>query len=157
MKRKTFTQTEKAVLEETSRTHEKCHVRKKALVVLNVARGHNYREIQRILDVSAQSIVDWVRNFKKHGVSGFNRGPGQGRKKTCNEEELHEYILQTPRNFGHNRNRWTLKLLAETVPSLKGFTAAGVSKALKRAGLSYKRGQPRLHSPDPGYKVKKNE
>jgi len=70
-------------------------------------------------------------------------------------EELERYVRQSPRAYGLPQTRWTLRALAQTVPSLKGFTDAGVYYALVRAGFRYKRGQPHLHSPDPEYEEKR--
>jgi transposase len=64
-------------------------------------------------------------------------------------------VRQSPRNFGIARTRWTLQLLAQTVPGLQGLCPSAVWHALRRLGISYKRAEPWLHSPDPDY-VKKN-
>ena len=80
--------------------------------------------------------------------------PGRGRKRQVDEEELIAYASQSPRAFGINRSRWTLRLLAQTVPSLQGFSEAGVLKALRRCGFSHKRGQPWMMSPDPEFEKK---
>ena len=53
------------------------------------------------------------------------------------------------------QSRWTLSALAGTVPSLQGMTDSGVYRALVRLGFRYKRGQPRVHSPDPAYEEKR--
>jgi hypothetical protein len=65
-------------------------------------------------------------------------------------------VLQAPDNFGIKQTRWTLRALAQAVPSLRGFSPSGVKRALARAGFSYKRGQPVQHSPDPDYAEKKS-
>ena len=155
MKKTKFTQAEVKVLEEASRRHPKCYMRFRALVVLNVSRGKSYRDIMKFLPVSKQPITNWTRQFKRDGIKGLEIRAGRGRKKQCDDEELKRYLLQSPRKFGFQQNRWTLKALSEAVPSLRGFSQPGVLKALRRAGLSYKRGQPRLHSPDPAYDEKK--
>lgn len=64
-------------------------------------------------------------------------------------------MRQSPRHFGVPRTRWTLQLLAQKVPSLAGLHASAVWYVLRRLGISYKRAEPWLHSPDPDY-VKKN-
>jgi transposase len=63
--------------------------------------------------------------------------------------EVEEYVRQSPLHFGMPRTRWTLQELARTAPSLAGLRPSGVWEALRRLGISYKRAEPWLHSPDP--------
>lgn len=134
--------------------HPKPHVRVKAGAVLAVARGASQKQTAQFYHTSPQSICSWVRRFREQGIDGFEIALGRGRPQQVNEQELVDYALQSPRNFGINRSRWTLRLLAATVPSLKGFTDSGVYRALRRAGISYKRGQPWQLSPDPQFEKK---
>ena len=154
MKKQGFSKEQVDVLRRASRGHPKCYVRKKALAVLNAALGRKYREIAEILDVSLQSICSWVKEYQQRGIEGLVNRRGQGRKRRCDDEDLKRHVLQSPRAFGLQQNRWTVKALIGVVPSLRGFSEPGVQKALKRLKLGYKRGQPRLHSPDPEYEKK---
>ena len=132
----------------------KSHVRVKALAVLAVARGRTQRQVAVLFDTSPQSLCHWVRAFRSAGLAGFEIAPGRGRKRQVNQSELVHYALQSPRNFGLPRSRWTLQLLAQTVPSLQGMSGPGVWQALRRCGLSWKRGQPWVLSPDPQFQKK---
>ena len=142
-------------LEKTARTGQPAYVRRKALVLVNWADGRSVHEMARIFRVSRQSIYAWRNGYGREGVKGLWVHRGRGRKAKADLEELASYVRQSPRRYGLRRTRWTLATLAETVPSLKGFSPFGVQKALARAGFHYKRGQPRLHSPDPLYEEKK--
>ncbi len=130
-------------------------VRIKALVLLNLADGRKVSEVADIFRISRQSVYAWVAEYAGGGVDGFRVSGGRGRKARADEEEIRHYIQQSPGNFGLGHTRWTLAALAATVPSLKGFSAAGVLQAVRRAGFRHKRGQPSLHSPDPEYDRKK--
>ena len=140
----------------TSAAHHeaKAHVRVKALAVLAVAKGHTQKLTAQLYDTSPASVNSWVAAYRTEGLSGFEIAAGRGRPRQVDEQELETYALQSPHNFGVPRSRWTLRLLAETVPSLQGFTETGVRHALARCGLSYKRGQPWLLSPDPQFEKK---
>ena len=131
------------------------YVRVKALAVLNVARGRSRQEVARIVCAHRQSVGVWVHSYRAEGAGGFVVAQGRGKPAQVNGEELGNYLHQSPRQFGLSQNRWTLRALARTVPSLKGLTDSGVYRALVRLDLSYKRGQPHLHSPDPQYTEKK--
>lgn len=134
----------------------KAHVRVKALAVLAVAKGYSQKHTAEVYDTSAVSVNSWVGAYRAEGLSGFEIAPGRGRPRQADDEEVERYALQSPRNFGVDRSRWTLRLLGETVPSLQGFTETGVRHALKRCRISYKRGQPWLLSPDPDFEKKES-
>jgi len=142
-------------LEHVARCGQPAYIRRKALVLLNLGEGRSITEVAGIFRVSRPSVYQWRRRYREEGIDGLRVRPGRGRKPTANLEELERYVRQSPRTFGVARTRWTLATLAEVVPSVKGFSTYGVQKALARAGIGYKRGQPRLHSPDPDYEVKK--
>jgi len=129
-------------------------VRVKALAVSAVARGHDRALVADMFGTSYQSLGTWIHGYRERGPAAFEIAAGRGRKARVDDRELMDYALQSPHQFGVNRSRWTLRLLAETVPSLKGFTDAGVLQALRRCGLRYKRGQPWMLSPDPQYEKK---
>ena len=150
-----LTEQQQQELSEIMRAHPTGHVRVKALAILNVGRDHTIMEVAKFLMASRQSIYTWVDRYLAQGVKGLEVQPGRGRKAKAAPQEIEQYVLQSPENFGLHQSRWTLKALADTVPSLHGFSVSGVKRALARAGFSYKRGQPVQHSPDPEYAEKK--
>ena len=137
------------------RRAEQPYVRIKATALWNLGRGRPVREVADFLGVSATSISNWTRRFRSEGISGLAVRPGRGRKARADASEVQRYARQSPQSFGLMQTRWTLRALAQVVPSLEGFTEMGVWKVLRRAGFRYKRGQPHLHSPDPQYEEKR--
>jgi transposase len=133
----------------------KPHVRVKALALLNWARGRGVSEVAVFFNASRTSLYAWRDRFLAHGRQGLEMRQGRGRKAIANPQEIERAVRQSPRNFGLTQTRWTLQGLAQIVPSLQGFSAFGVQKALARIGFRYKRGQPWQHSPDPEYAQKK--
>jgi transposase len=120
-----------------------------------VASGSTAEEAAQMVLAHRTSVSHWIRAYLAQGLEGLYITEGRGRQAQVDAEELDRYIRQSPRAFGIELNRWTLKALAQAVPSLKGLTEPGVKKALERYGYGYKRGQPHLHSPDPDYEQKK--
>lgn len=55
---------------------------------------------------------------------------------------------------GVDRSRWTLALLRAAVSWLAGLSVSGVRRVARRLGVTYRRGQEQLHSPDPAYDAK---
>lgn len=146
--------TQRAELTDAVKHHPKPHVRMKAGAVLAVARGATQKQTAEFYHTSTTSLSHWVRRFREQGVAGFGIAPGRGRPRQVDDQELMDYALQSPRNFGLDGSRWTLRLLAETVPSARGMSASGVLRALRRLDITGKRGQPWLLSPDPEFEKK---
>ena len=142
-------------LERFGRCGEPAYLRRKAWVLLNLDRGERVADVATQFRVSREALYQWQRRFRAQGIAGLRIRPGRGRKPQADPQQIERYLRQSPRQFGVPRTRWSLQTLADTVPSLKGFSPRGVQKALARAGYRYKRGQPSLHSPDPQYEVKK--
>jgi transposase len=142
-------------LKHLSRHSPMAHIRIKALAVYNVGQGIHRHQVAQYLGVERRSVGRWVRNYLADGVSAFAIKAGRGRRPKVKKEEVEDYLRQSPRQFGIPRTRWTLALLGQVVPSLRGMGESGIRKALGRLGYSYKRGQPTVHSPDPQYTPKR--
>src|SRR5918999_868006 len=142
-------------LERAMRSAPKPYVRRKATALWNLAQGRTYREVAAFLGASRASLVEWKQRFESEGIAGLYMRPGRGRPRRAEPAEIEAALRQSPRNFGLPQTRWTLEALIQVVPSLRGFTPSGVWRALRRSGLSYKRGQPLIHSPDPAYAKKR--
>lgn len=63
-------------------------------------------------------------------------------------------VRREPRQFGHERTRWTLDLLRESVTWLHAHSRSGVWRVLRQVGIHLKRAQSHIHSPDPAYVAK---
>jgi transposase len=145
---------QQAELDRWSRNHPQPGMRLKALAIRAVASGHTRQQVGAILHVSPYTVGRWYRTYEQQGWSGLAIRPGRGRRSRADAREVEEYVRQSPRNFGVARTRWTLQLLAEKVPSLAGLKPSAVWHTLRRLGISYKRAEPWLHSPDPEYSKK---
>lgn len=150
-----WSQEEQATLRRLMRTAPQPHLRVKATALWNLGVGRRASEVAAFLGVSRGSLRNWVRRFAAEGAAGLAVRPGRGRPSRADPAEVEAYVRQSPRGFGLLQTRWTLRALAQTVPSLRGFTDMGVAKVLHRLGFRYKRGQPQLHSPDPEYGEKR--
>lgn len=142
-------------LQRLMRRAERPHVRMKAAALWNLSRGKTGREVAEFLGVSTVSVSAWAKRFRAEGVAGLAIRPGRGRPARAQQAEVEQVLRQSPRSFGLTQTRWTLRALAQVVPSLRGFSEMGVWKVLHRMGLRYKRGQPHLSSPDPQYDEKR--
>lgn len=150
-----FSEEQRKELLHVAKHAQQSYVRTKALVIWNVACGRSHTEVAKFAAVSRVSINQWLKCYLLQGIKGLVVKKGRGRKEKVKQEEVESYLRQSPRQFGLDQTRWTLRALAEKVPSLKGFTDSGVYRVLVRIGYRYKRGQPYIHSPDPLYDEKR--
>jgi len=146
---------QQAELDQLSRINPQAGMRLKALAIRAVARGHTRQQVGAILHVSPYTVGQWCRAYAQGGWGALEIRLGRGRRSRVEARQVEEYVRQSPRNFGVPRTRWTLQLLAEKVPSLAGLHPSTVWHVPRRLGISYKRAEPWLHSPDPDY-IKKN-
>ncbi len=146
---------ERDELRRLMRCAEKPHIRMKAAALWNLSQGKSRREVADFFGVSRVSVNAWVKRLRTHGVTGLAIQPGRGRPARAQAAEVEQVLRQSPRSFGLAQTRWTLRALAQVVPSLKGFSEMGVWKVLNRTGFRYKRGQPHLTSPDLQYEEKR--
>jgi transposase len=142
-------------LRQLMRRAVKPHLRMKAVALWNLGQGKTRREVAEFLGVSQASLSAWAKRFRAEGVAGLAIRPGRGRPARAQVAEVEHVLRQSPRVFGLTQTRWTLRALAQVVPSLQGFSEMGVWKVLNRSGYRYKRGQPHLSSPDPQYEEKR--
>lgn len=126
-------------LEYAIRHHPQGRVRVKAVALRALGLGLRQAEAARLCGATRQSVAQWARRYASGGLEALRVPPGRGRPRTARDEELLYYALRSPRHFGLDRSYWTLSLLAEVVPSLRGFSASGVQKALARLGLRCQR------------------
>lgn len=137
------------------RRGERAHLRLKAAALWNLGQGKTQKEVCEFLGVSRASVRAWAERYRTEGAHGLAVRSGRGRKERADQAEVARLLGQSPRESGVAQTRWTLSALAKAAPSLAGFSPAGVMKVLKRMGISYKRGQPYLYSPDPEYGQKR--
>jgi transposase len=144
-------------LKNAYKTHPVPYVRIRALALLSIAKGKLMIEVAEMMEIDRHTVARWLHSYQENGMDGLTVKSGRGRKSSVNEAEVLEIAMQSPRNFGLNQERWTLEALRKTAPSLGGLSSlSSVMYVLERIGLSVKRGQPAMVSPDPDYAKKKN-
>jgi len=161
-----LTKEQQEQLEQIRDTDKRPYMRERAAAMLKIAEGVTPRQVALnglLKPRKPDTVYDWVRHYQQEGVAGLPVKPGRGRKpaywpKCQNKAEAKEAILHTvrrePSSFGESRSRWSLSLIADVCEWLQVNTPSGLSKLLKRLGISCKRGRNYVHSPDPYYQQK---
>ena len=153
-------------LEQIRDTDKRPYMRERAATMLKIAEGVSPRQVALnglLKPRKPDTVYDWVERYQAEGIAGLSIKPGRGRKpaysaKYQSNQEAKEAILHTvrrcPTTFGKSRSCWSLSLIAEVCKWLGISTPSGLSRALKRLQISYKRGRSYVHSPDPNYQQK---
>ena len=127
---------------------------RRLIVILEVDPGRPVSELARLLNISTQSIYNWIDRFlHQGGESALGDRYGIGRPTLWTKEHvalLRTLLESSPDRWGYFANDWTVPLLQEQLLHWSGQTFAEdtVRRQLQRLGYVWKRGRYRL-APDP--------
>ena len=156
-----LTQDERAELEDWLRrptTPQRFALR--ARIVLAASEGRSNTAIAADFRVTLTTVRKWRERFLGHRLGGLMDDPRCGAPPAVLDgQRLQELAHQSPRVFGKKRSTWTLQLLADACPEI-GITdgrvsASTVRRTLKRMGVTWRRAELWMTSPDPHYAQKK--
>jgi transposase len=154
MDREKLTSTERRKLTKVLRQTRDVRQYRRALAILETNKGRTVSEIAQELQVSRQSVYNWVSAYwHTRDVRELTDAPHPGRPPRWFEEAgtLLESLLQSsPQDFGYFATQWTVPLLREQLSHSIGYTCSTltVRRGLHRLGYMWKR--PRyVLVPDP--------
>lgn len=107
-------------------------------------QGLSQAEVGRRLRVAQQTVSDWSRRARKHGVESLKKAGRAGRKprlSTAQKAELEQRLLDGPENLGYETPLWTCERVSHLIQSQFGVTyhPAHVWKLLRQIGWSCQR------------------
>jgi transposase len=125
-------------------------------------QGFSVPELSRLFDLGAGAIRRYIHAYNEAGLDGLRPGYGQGRPPTLTwiKAEWLDLLSQSPADLAlleSGAQNWTQALLGQYLAAYHQVqvTQATLSKALRRAGIRWRRAKWRVHSPDPLYVVKR--
>jgi transposase len=127
---------------------------RRLLAVLGVDQGRRVSELARLLNVTGQSVYNWIERFCRQGrIAGLVDRYGIGRPTLWTGERialLRALLASSPDRYGYFANDWTVPLLQEQLLRCTGQAFAGdtVRRQLRQLGYVWKRGRYLL-APDP--------
>jgi transposase len=132
----------------------------RAKIILAAADGRSNTAIATELRVPLPTVGRWRRRFLDRRLDGLTDNPRSGAPRAVlDERRLQELAHQSPRLFGKKRSTWTLQLLADTCSETGivggSISASTVRRTLKRVGVTWRRAELWMTSPDPHYAEKK--
>lgn len=137
--------------------HGEREVSRRAHVLLLLAHGWSWREVQTILFASNDLIARCVDEYRRGGVDAIV-------PSTTAEPKIPWWLgkvvawltTKTPEDFGYLRRRWSCDILAEVLAWNAGVRVSGetVRRGLKRMGFVWRRPRPVVGLQDPEYQLK---
>lgn len=87
-----LTDKQKQALEQGYQQGKTAVYRQRCHLILLKSQGYKAQDIANILDTNIQSVYNWVKRYKTHGIDGLQTKAGQGRKAILTHE--HEQIVK---------------------------------------------------------------
>jgi transposase len=129
-------------------------VYRRTLAVLEVARGRPIRQVAEELEVTRQSVYNWVEVYSQaHDPAALLEGQRPGRPSLWTEgcqEALRGLLGQSPQRLGYPAVNWAVPLLQEQLQRCTGqrLSEDTIRRELHR--LDYRCKRPRYAlDPDP--------
>jgi transposase len=156
---RTLSDDERQALEKGLRSHD-TFVLRRCQIVLASARGERAPRIAAHLGCDDQTVLDALHAFKASGLTSLQKKSARAHRTRLvfapeQAERLRALVHRSPRDFGKPGSVWTLEWAAE-VSVTQGIVSTRVSgetsrQTVRRLGLSWKRAQHWITSPDAGY------
>ena len=161
-----ITPEEHQIIEQGLKSGSAFTVRRCQILLMSADEKLKPREIGERLRCSDQWVRDALRAFEREGITSLRtksraRHTPQATFDADGRQWLTEVIKQSPRTFGYETSIWTLKLLAHLAQregwSDRVVRPETVGRALREAGINWRRAKRRITSPDEHYTVKKSD
>ena len=132
------------------------------MILLAVEKNMTAPQIGQIVRKNDQTVRRWIRRFNAESLNGLYDAPRPGSPGTVTEaysQLLVSIVRQRPRALEPPYSLWTLQRLADYMAEETGIRVSGetVRRILKAHAIVLSRPQHTLSSPDPEYKVKKDD
>lgn len=149
-----LTRRERRLMREKLRHAHDTRLYKRLLAILEYDRGVPIVEIAQLLNVSRQSVYNWIVRFReKKDAEALCGVPHPGRPARA--DEVFDVVLRTllmlsPQRFGYHAMHWTVRLLRDQLRNNleQDYSDDTIRRGLHRLGYAWKR--PRyVLMPDP--------
>jgi len=117
--------------------------------LLLVHRGHKETDAAEMIGVGRRTLQDWIRRYRKRGLSGLVKGPYPGGRSRLTDEqkgELSDIIAAGPEKSGLDTGVWIAPMVVKLVKDLYGisYSASQIGRILHelRFSLQYPAKKP---------------
>ena len=123
----------------------------KARMILMLAQGSSYVEIQDRLETTAPTISRWKKRFLEQRVNGLLEARHPGQKPTVITPKLQARVLEaTRRKPKDGSTHWSCRKLAREL----GLSKDTVHRVWRKAGIQPHRLERYMASDDPDFEIK---
>ena len=159
-----LTAKENQELEDGLRSSEAFTVRR-CQILLSSEQGQSAPKIAKGLHCSAQSVRRAIHAFNQEGLRSIYKKSNRPHSSTFSFdqaalERLPNIVNGSPRDYGIDHSLWSLERLMRVCHQLgmveAPMTMRVMRKAIKRAGIDWKRAKKRIRSTDEAYEEKKS-
>jgi transposase len=161
-----ITPEERQIIEQGLKSASAFTVRRCHILLMSADEELKPREIGERLRCSDQCVRDALHAFEREGtvcltMKSRARHTPQATFGGAGRQWLTEVIQQSPRTFGYETSIWTLKWLAH-LAQREGWSdhivrPETIGRALREAGINWRRAKHRITSPDEHYAGKKSD
>jgi len=109
-----WNETKETLLKKAIESRQK-RVRERFVCLFLVATGMPVVEVGKIIGRNRMTVASWVKRFNRKGPEGVTplyRGRSRRILTDDELEKVREAVKKSPRDFGFEKVRWTIKLLA---------------------------------------------
>ena len=152
-----LTENERKSLLKTYRTGDDARAARRAHILLLLADGRSYREIQSVLYCGADLIAECVRRFRRGGVAAvLERRTSDIAAPAWLLRVARWLVRHTPRDFGYFRSRWSCESLAEVLFWETGLRKSRetIRRGLRQMEFVWRRPRPVVGPQDPEHAEK---
>jgi transposase len=92
--------------------------RRRRLAVARVLEGYGQQEVAEFLGVSKGSVSDWMKAYRRGGLTALAAKPHPGRPPTLlpdQEREVLRWFSRSPTEFGFLGELWTASRVAQLI------------------------------------------
>ena len=119
---------------------------KRIMSILMISEGDGINKISSILQVSAESVRTWLKNYMVKGIAGLHSKKSPGRKSKLTktqQKELAKLIEEGPKKAGFPGGCWRTPMIQHLIQEKFGvfYNARYISELLKNMGFSYQKAQ----------------
>jgi transposase len=147
--------------DEMALTKDKKWYRRLKIIDLS-SQGHTVPELSTMFDLSSHTLRTYIQQYNEGGLAALKPGYGQGRPVLLDwtKSQWLDLMHQPPKDhdkLNSGAMNWTQELLQQYFVHYHELTISQgtISKAIKRAGVRWRRAKLTVQSPDPLYVVKR--
>jgi transposase len=141
-------------------TTKDVRIRTRAQIILLAFDGLSAPKIAKIVDLDPVSVRKHIKRYRDEGIAGLPDKHRGGRPRIATPEYVAlaiETVRQRPRALGQHFSVWTLERLITYLKEKTQITVSDetIRTHLRDNGMSFRRPQHKVSSPDPEYVQKK--